>query len=787
MAVAEPITNQTLITENFFMDLIGEDAPGYLIIFTKNKQTGKMTSYPYQAAGGLGEAAQKVSDLSWNPTLQVYFSLGLQRDLPVSTRKRGTAAGVMAIPGLWGDLDIKGPGHVEEDLPETLEEALEFARTVIPLKPSLIIFSGGGIYPLWLFKELWIFESGEDWQAAADLSRQFQYTLRKKAEEKGWRFDNTQSLAQVLRPPGSFNNKLNEPREVVILEDNGVRYNPEDFLTFLLEVEDLPPWDGTTGSDFPPAAIEPITKGCKWMQHCWEDREKLPEPEWWAALSILGRCENGQELAHEWSQDYPKYSHRETQAKLDQVLKAAGPHSCRYIQEGLNDEFCQSCKAGVKSPIVLGLPKRAAYFNEQGTFIPAWLAEDLLKDFHVKYAASTFWLYQDGRYRPGGDKILAAEAQRRLGQATRSSRIRETLDYIERATYAELPEPNLDFINLKNGRLHWRSGKLHEHSPRYFEIVQLPVAYDAAATCSVFDRYLETTLDKESANLATEILGYCLLPDTRFEKAFMLTGSGRNGKSLFLSVIDNLVGPDNVAHIALQDLEENKFKVAGLLGKLVNTFADLDARALKSTSLLKMLTSGDPLEGERKFKDPFTFLNYARMLFSANTIPRSSDTTFAFYERWIILPFERVFDANNPDTDPDLREKLATPEELSGIFNKALKGLQTLYLLNSFTMPPQVKEALAEYKRQNDSVLAFCDECAEPGGIAVKADFYYSYKIWCEEQGLKPVSQKKLKASLLQAFPNVTESREGNTGPRCWEGLHLTSEAPGRTNFDYYD
>jgi len=358
MAAVEPIINQTLITENFFMDLIGEDAPGYLIIFTKNKQTGKLTSYPYPAAGGLGEAAQQVSDLSWNPTLQVYFSLGLQGDLPASTRKRGTAAGVIAIPGLWGDLDIKGPGHAEENLPETLEEALEFARTVIPLKPSLIIFSGGGIYPLWLFKELWIFENGEDWQAAADLSRQFQYTLRKKAEEKGWRFDNTQSLAQVLRPPGSFNNKLDEPREVVILEDNGVRYNPEDFLTFLLEVEDLPPWDGTTGSDFPPAAIEPITKGCKWMQHCWEDREKLPEPEWWAALSILGRCENGQELAHEWSQDYPKYSHRETQAKLDQVLKAAGPHSCRYIQEGLNDEFCQGCEAGVKSPVVLGLPKR---------------------------------------------------------------------------------------------------------------------------------------------------------------------------------------------------------------------------------------------------------------------------------------------------------------------------------------------------------------------------------------------------------------------------------------------
>ena len=57
-----------------------------------------------------------------------------------------------------------------------------------------------------------------------------------------------------------------------------------------------------------------------------------------------------------------------------------------------------------------------------------------------------------------------------------------------------------------------------------------------------------------------------------------------------------------MAHIALQDLEENKFKVAGC-GKLVNTFADLDSRALEHF-LLKMLTS-DPL-AERKFRDPFS-------------------------------------------------------------------------------------------------------------------------------------------------------------------------------------
>jgi putative DNA primase/helicase len=420
------------------------------------------------------------------------------------------------------------------------------------------------------------------------------------------------------------------------------------------------------------------------------------------------------------------------------------------------------------------------YFDERGTFIPKFLADDLLINYSIKYAAGELWVYKDGVYKPDGENFLAKVAQRALKAYTRTNRIRETLDYIKRQVYTDLPEPNRDIINLKNGRLNWRTGELDEHHVGYFEIVQLPVTYNPATTCPVFDKYLATTLDEESAQLAIEILGYCLIPDTRFEKAFMFTGTGRNGKSIFLSVINSLLGSDNVSHIALQDLEENRFKAAGLLGKLVNTFADLDSRALKSTTFLKMLTSGDPIDAERKFKDGFSFTNYARMVFSANTLPRSSDTTFAFYERWIILPFERVFDANNPDTDPNLRDKLSDPRELSGIFNRALAGLQRLYQRGRFTMPESVKQALQEYERQNDSVLAFCDECTElkSDGFSSKEMFYAVYRSWCEEQGLKPVSQTKLKPRLLQARPGVSEGRDGNFGPRVWKGIQLTEDAP---------
>lgn len=412
------------------------------------------------------------------------------------------------------------------------------------------------------------------------------------------------------------------------------------------------------------------------------------------------------------------------------------------------------------------------------TFVPQWLATDLMAEHHIKYAAETFWVYRDGVYRPGGDRILASAAQQKLGKSTRSSYVRETLDYIMRATFAELPEPDTETINLLNGLLEWRTGKLYEHTPDRFQIAQIPVAYDPAATCDVFRRYLATTFAPGLIPLVEEILGYCLIPDTRFEKAIMLTGSGSNGKSVFLAVLESLLGLENVCNISLQELGESRFKAAELLGKLANTFADLDSRAMESSSVFKALVSGDRMEVERKYGQPFKIRPYARLLFSANEIPRSRDRTFAFYRRWIIVPFANTFRGETADTD--LRAKLTAPEELSGILNRALAGLLRLMENNGFSKPEEVVEAMRRYQAENDSVAAFCYECVKssPLGRIPKPAFYSAYQDWCEARKLYVVSETKLKGNLLSVFPDIGEGRIGSDGPRCWTGIAFSDDAP---------
>ena len=84
------------------------------------------------------------------------------------------------------------------------------------------------------------------------------------------------------------------------------------------------------------------------------------------------------------------------------------------------------------------------------------------------------------------------------------------------------------------------------------------------------------------------------------------------------------------------------------------------------------------ITGHKRSTDQhLTFRNKAKMLFSANVLPRSQDDTYAFYVRWILIEFLNRFVLDDGTADPDLDSKLQTPEELSGLLNIALEGLKT--------------------------------------------------------------------------------------------------------------
>jgi hypothetical protein len=113
------------------------------------------------------------------------------------------------------------------------------------------------------------------------------------------------------------------------------------------------PYDGPSV----PTRVGPILLGCRFMRHCRDDAATLSEWEWYAALTILARCDGGAALAHKWSRPYPRYSVRQTEAKVVHALNAPGPYTCARINGDTGGHWCRGCPGlllDLPSPIVLG-------------------------------------------------------------------------------------------------------------------------------------------------------------------------------------------------------------------------------------------------------------------------------------------------------------------------------------------------------------------------------------------------------------------------------------------------
>ena len=159
--------------------------------------------------------------------------------------------------------------------------------------------------------------------------------------------------------------------------------------------------------------------------------------------------------------------------------------------------------------------------------------------------------------------------------------------------------------------------------------------------------------DREVINLFEEMLGACLLKHNRYQKAFMLYGSGSNGKSTILNLVKTFLGFRNYTSIALEKVTD-RFNVAELENKLANIGDDIDNVVIKDTGTLKKLFAGNSIQVERKGERPFTIEPYATHIYSCNNIPRSFDKSDGFYRRWLFIPFNAKFSSEELNDPPKM-------------------------------------------------------------------------------------------------------------------------------------
>lgn len=334
-----------------------------------------------------------------------------------------------------------------------------------------------------------------------------------------------------------------------------------------------------------------------------------------------------------------------------------------------------------------------------------------------------------------------------------------------------------DYVVTANGMVDWRNRILLDWDPGYKTTIAFDVEFDPDAKCSHFEQYMIDWLPDEQVRLVVqEYLGYCLIPNTNFRKAMFMYGKGKNGKSVLLEFLQDFFG-DYSSTLSYDGLF-TRFGPATLKDKLVNIFDDTTVSFSKETGVVKNLIAGGTIQAEHKGAQIFQFTNTARLIFSSQETPRTSDNSIAWFDRWFFVHFPNQFRPSNK-MKTEMQHNMKA--ERAGIFNWMLDGLARLIDQDEFSDSTGLQQTSKDYRSQNDNVAQFvlnlCTEKEQSDKISL-TDLYKVYNIWVEGEQLRPVSKKVFATRVADiGYERKKGYINGKSGQSYFEGLYLNIEA----------
>lgn len=281
-------------------------------------------------------------------------------------------------------------------------------------------------------------------------------------------------------------------------------------------------------------------------------------------------------------------------------------------------------------------------------------------------------------------------------------------------------------VYIRNGTL--IDGEYDANAVQIFSPFYLDVEYNENAYDEYVDKFLNdiTCNRSELRQTLEEILGHILLTNKFPAHVFFLSGSGNNGKSTFLEMINNFVGK------AGQNLSLDAFNddtsIATLNSKLCNCADETDDIKIDKCKRFKSLASGNTITVRPIFQMPIKVRNVATLILSANKMPIFKDKTEGFFRRLMIIPFDFVITEKISNLD----ELLSTDNAKSYILNLALEGVKRIKA-NGYKMTKNkyVDAKIDEYITDNDPIAAFIKSYPNIDG-ELTSIVYEQYKQFCD-------------------------------------------------------
>jgi P4 family phage/plasmid primase-like protien len=337
----------------------------------------------------------------------------------------------------------------------------------------------------------------------------------------------------------------------------------------------------------------------------------------------------------------------------------------------------------------------------------------------------------------------------KVSNLTAAERIARTEREI--AKTADQFDQKLELFNHQAGTFDTVSLTDREHRREDYITKCAAAAYRPGAPCPLFEAFLDRIFagDADMIAYVWRTLGYCLTGETDEHVFFNLWGKGRNGKTVLVETIAEVMG--DYAQSAPPSLfvmthnEQHPTALADLAGKRFVYTSELSAGQAWNVETIKRLTGGDSMKARKMRENFWEFKPQCKLFIAGNhklTIRRLDD---AIKERLHLWPF--TVRIPRPERDRGLKRKLL--EERDGILARAAEGLRDWRRSDNGLDPPRVVlEATAAYFEEEDTLGNWLSECCEVDPEGRKklqekfADLYQSYVAWLTAAGVQSIPTK---------------------------------------------
>lgn len=292
----------SITSVEFLQAQVGKDFQGFLPIFVlPSKRTHYYDSSQWDDISSMIMKLKRVND--------VYGVVSTQeKRLP--SHQRGSSDTAVQVSSFVIDVDFASKQGATKPYVRGPEQAAAI-RAKLPIQPSAVILTGNGEHWHFLLDKPFIIGNKEDLQYIKRLTREFHRLVQALFQQHGAEIDSISDINRAFRIPGTFNHKggANKPVQLLAFEP--------DRRSSLEEIEALigpakpskrkrarRPSDGIGRADH-----KSILQGCSWYRFVTGDgAASCSEPDWHAAAGVTACCEDGEEIFHEYSRQYPGYS-----------------------------------------------------------------------------------------------------------------------------------------------------------------------------------------------------------------------------------------------------------------------------------------------------------------------------------------------------------------------------------------------------------------------------------------------------------------------------------------------